>query len=391
MKKGSTKGRFGQFSLHVWPVMIWLMAVCCVVVLFQHRRQRFEVLGIVQGRMHQISAPVDGRLKTISVDLFETVTKGQTLAILEHSQLDAQIAVIQAEIDHLAALLPATEDAMLAEAANLQNDTLVSQRRLYADVENARLRLLDLKLSIETDKVTLEDLAVELKAARELYETEAIAPYEWQKAEAQYNALAKKIEASQVLLARAEQDLEAARNECDAFSKHQPAHPSVDIALEAIRKEIVVQEKMIDELAVQREAMKLVSPVDGKVVQIQIKANQTVLRRQGEDILRQPGEVVLAGNPILVVAETEPTEIVAYVAQHQAAKVSEKMVVQIIKNNEPAQIASSQVIRLGPSMELVPQQLWLNPKIAQWGRPVLIKIPPGLNLIPGETIGIKGL
>ncbi len=126
---------------------------------------------------------------------------------------------------------------------------------------------------------------------------------------------------------------------------------------------------MIDELAVQREAMKLVSPVDGKVVQIQIKANQTVLRRQGEDILRQPGEVVLAGNPILVVAETEPTEIVAYVAQHQAAKVSEKMVVQIIKNNEPAQIASSQVIRLGPSMELVPQQLWLNPKIAQWAGP----------------------
>jgi multidrug resistance efflux pump len=280
---------------------------------------------------------------------------------------------------------------MLAEATNRQTDAIASQRRFYVDVENARLRILELKTLIETDKVTLQDLAVEVKIAAELLEKDAIAPYERQKADALYNALAKKIEENQYLLTQAELDLQQAQQRRDEFAKHQPVHPSVDSALEVIRKQIAVQEKLIAELSVQREMLRITSPVDGKIVQIQIRANQAAMRRPGEDILRKPREVVLAGDPILVVAETEPTEIVAYIGQEQLAKVKETMVVQLIKNTEPAQIASSQVIRLSPTMELMPQQLWQNPNIAQWGRPILIKIPPGLKLFPGEKIGIRGL
>ena len=141
----------------------------------------------------------------------------------------------------------------------------------------------------------------------------------------------------------------------------------------------------------QRQALRITSPVDGMVIQIQVNANQTALRRPGEDVLRRPGEVVLAGDPILVVAETEPTEIVAYIGQEQLANVKERMVVQLIKSTEPEQIANSQVVRLGPTMELMPQRLWRNRNIAQWGRPILIKIPPSLKLLSGETVGIRGL
>jgi len=392
MKKTKTTiCRFGRLHLHILPILVWLAAVACVVVLFRHRSQRFEVLGIAQGRMHQICAPVDSRLKIVSVELFEDISKGQTLAALDDSQLNAQTATIQAEIEHLASQLLSTQDTMLAEATNRQTDAIASQRRFYVDVENARLRILELKTLIETDKVTLQDLAVEVKIATELLEKDAIAPYEQQKADALYNALAKKIEENQYLLTQAELDLQQAQQRRDEFAKHQPVHPSVDSALEVIRKQIAVQEKLIAELSVQREMLRITSPVDGKIVQIQIRANQAAMRRPGEDILRKPGEVVLAGDPILVVAETEPTEIVAYIGQEQLAKVKETMVVQLIKNTEPAQIASSQVIRLSPTMELMPQQLWQNPNIAQWGRPILIKIPPGLKLIPGETIGIRGL
>ena len=392
MKKTKTTiCRFGRLHLHILPILVWLAAVACVVVLFRHRSQRFEVLGIAQGRMHQVCAPVDSRLKIVSVELFEDVSKGQTLAAFDDSQLNAQTATIQAEIEHLAAQLLSTQDTMLAEAANLETDRVASQRRFYVDVENARLRVLELKTLIETDRVTLQDLAVEVKIATELLEKDAIAPYELQKAEALYNALAKKIEENQYLLTQTEQDLEEVRKRRDEFAQRQTVHPSIDSALETIRKQIAVQEKLIAELSVQREMLRITSPVDGKIVQIQIRANQAAMRRPGEDILRKPREVVLAGDPILVVAETEPTEIVAYIGQEQLAKVKETMVVQLVKSTEPAQIASSQVIRLGPTMELMPQQLWRNPNIAQWGRPILIKIPPGLKLLTGETIGIRGL
>jgi len=71
--------------------------------------------------------------------------------------------------------------------------------------------------------------------------------------------------------------------------------------------------------------------------------------------------------------------------------VEENMPVEIIKNREPLQIARSQITQIGPTMELLPERMWLNPNIPQWGCPVLIEIPEGLELIPGEMIGIRRL
>lgn len=383
--------RPGRVGVHVVPVLVWLAAVAGVVVLLNHRSQRFEVLGIVQGRMHQISAPVDGRLKMIEVELFQDVQKGQQLAILDHSQIDAQIAGFEAEIENLASQMLTIEDTMQSEAANLQLDLAGTQRRLYADVENARLRILEQKAALESDKVLLVDLAMEVKAAKELLDSDSVARYELEKSETLYNALAAKIKANEDLLSEAEQELKSARQACDEFAQLHPVHPSTIKALEPLRKQIAVQEQYIADLTIQRQAMKLTSPVDGKVVQIQINANQTTLRRQGEDVLRNPGEVVLAGDPILVIAETEPREIVAYISSQQLSKVKETMEVQLIKNTEPAVIAASQITHLGPTMELAPQQLWRNPGIPEWGRPILIRIPSGMKLLPGETIGIRGI
>ena len=104
------------------------------------------------------------------------------------------------------------------------------------------------------------------------------------------------------------------------------------------------------------------------------------------------GDAVLAGEPIItIVDESKPTEIVAYASEQQTSTIKEKMKVRLIKNSYPAQIATSRVIHLGPNIELMPERLWRNPNIPQWGRPILIKIPKGLKLIQGEIIGVKGL
>ncbi len=392
MKRKSRKNcRGGYLHLRILHVLVWLAVVAAVVVLFRYRTQRFEVLGIAQGQVRQVSAPCDGLLKVVSVELFEKVHEGQILAMLHDGQLNAQIATVCAEIEHLMAQLVPTQDTMFAEAADREINWDTTLRRFSVDVESTRLRILGLKTVLETDRIMLEDLGLEVKITQELLEEEAIAPYELQKAEALYNALAKKIEENGHLLAQAERDLRQARQRRDEFAQSQPYHPSADNALDAIRKEISVQEKLIDELLVQRKSLTIISPIDGMVVQIQVNANQAALRRPGEDVLRRPGEVVLAGDPILVVAEETPREIIAYAAEEQLGNVKETMVVELIKNTRPYQIASSQVLHLGPTMEIMPERLWRNPNIAQWGRPMLIKIPPGLKLIPGELVGIRGL
>lgn len=394
-KKTFTMCRSGYLQLYrLMPILVWVAVLLCVIGLFHYRSQRFEVVGLVQGRVHQVAAPCDGQLRIVCVDLFDEVTKGQTLATLDDELVKAQMAAIGAEIEHLMAQLIPTQEQLLAQAANLETTHVADQRRFFVDVENAGLRILQLRTLIASDRITLEDLAVEVKVLQDLVAQDAIAPYELQRAQAQHDSLAKKIEENGHLLEQARIDLKQAQQRLDEFAARQLQHPSVDSALEVIRKEAKVQEKLLEQLLVQRNSLVIKAPVDGIVIQIQANANIAALRRPGEGILRRPGEVVLAGDPILTIAERQPTQVIAYARESQVNWVREGMAVELVElaqTGGKAQVARSQILRVGPTIEQMPQHLWRNPAVAQWGRPFLVKIPPGMTLVVGERVGIRRL
>ncbi len=374
--------RPGNLRLHILPILAWLAAVAAVVGMFTGRTQRFEVMGIVQTNSRVIAASCNAKVRDVPVQLFEKVSSGQTLAVLDAvldpvdtNRRQVQLAAASAEIHRLMAQLIPTQEQFLAEASERENDELVARRRFTIDVEQARLRILELKALIETDKILLEDLATEVKIASELLQTQAIAPYELQKAQVQYDAIAKKIDENTQLLAQAEIDLSEARSRYDLYAKTSPFHPSVESALEVIRKEIKGQEQLIDTLLIEPPAMVLTSPFNGIVSQIQ----------------RMPGETVRPGEVILVVAQAKPTDIIVYASQAQAGRIKEGMAVELISNNEPMQIARSQVVRVSPEIASIPERLWLSPDVNEYGRPLLIKIPPGMKLIPGQIVGVRGL
>lgn len=371
--------RRGQLDSHLIPALVWLAAVACIVVLFQHRSQRFEILGVAQGQVHQIATTCLGRLDTIPVELYKPVQQGQTVAVintvLDNENTEAELAVITAEIEHLQATLISTRDQLAAEATDRQTESIIETRRFDVDVENARIRILELKSQLESDRITAQDLALEVQIAKDLLREDAISPYQLQKAENQYQALSKLIEENNDLLVQAEQDLKQAQQRKDEFAQFPQVPLPADNALEVIRKAIGVQEQRMAQITARHQTLELKSPVDG-IVNL---------------ILKGPGEAISPGELILTVAEQKPTQIVAYVDEHQVDRIEERMIVQLIKNGNPGQIAESQVISLGSSIELLPQRLWSTPTIEQWGRPILIKIPPGFDLLLNQMVGIKGL
>jgi multidrug resistance efflux pump len=387
----------GRLGPHVLPVLVWLVAVGGVVMMFHHRSQRFEILGMAQGQVRQIAATCTGRLRSVPVQLFQEVRTGDTLAVidtvLDNEHLEAQLATATAEIQRLKAELVRTQEQLLAEASNQQTNWIADRRRFSVDVENTRLRILGLKTELETDRTMLENLELNSKIfiAQNISDQNDVTYYELQKTKIEYNALAKKVEENQRLLVQAESDLEQAQQRCDEFAQYQLQPLPVDGALEVIRRAVKVQELLVGELLARRVPLVLKSPIDGVVSQILRRP----VRRTGEGVVRQmlrrSGEAIVAGETILTVSATESSEIIAYASGEQISRVTEGMVVKLVKENEPAQIASSRVTYLGPIMEVMPQRLWTVPDIPQWGRPMLIEIPPGLKLIPGEVVGIKGL
>ncbi len=378
-----------RLRLHLLPILVWLTALVCVVGLFSRRSQRFEVFGIAQGERRQIAATSTARLTSVPVQLFEKVEKGQTLAVLNavlddeqsRDQLQAQLDTVLAEIARLAAQLVPTQDNLSAAKADRETARISDGRRFSVDVENARLEILRLRALIETDKITLEDLVLDVKIAEKLVAEEALAPFELQKANARHDALAKKIEETENLLEQARAALEQTLHRRDEYIQHQPYHPSVDDALEVIRKAITVQEKRMEELVTQMESMdrraslELKAPMDGVV----------------SEILHHQTEAVLAGEPILTIAEGEITDVIAYAGENLMGAIKEGMVVELIKSGERSkvQVESSTVTYVGPVIEQIPAQLWLNPNVPQWGRPFLIKAPAQMKLIAGERVGIR--
>ena len=387
----------GSLRLHILPILLWLITVAAVVALFRYRTQRFEILGIAQGRVYQIAATCDGRLTDVPVQLFERVSQGQPLAVidtvLDNENLQAQLATASAEVQRLRALIVAEQQRLVAEAANRQTDWAPTHRRFSVDAENSKLRVLELMTLIETDRAALEGLDLDTKASviQSILDQNDIAFLAYQRARATHNALAKEIEENEHLLKQARSDSDAAQRRLAEFAQQQPQHPPVGSALEVIHKEIAVQEHLIEELRARRIPLVLKSPVNGIVIPILGNANEVALHRPGENLLRSPGEVVSAGDTILAVAEIEPREIVAYVEENQLAHFREGIGVEVIKNTKPAQIARSQITNVSPVVEQIPERLWTNPAIPQWGRAILINIHPDLELVPGEVVAIRGL
>jgi len=406
MKRISLRNYPFRLRLHLLPILVWLGAVVCVIGLFTRRVQRFEVLGMARGQVRQIAATCTGRLTDVRVNLFEQVDAGQTLAVIDtildneqllEAELKSQLDTAIAEIEHLTAQLVPTQEVLLADEADREINRATEMRRFLVDADQAKLQIYELKAQIASDRVLLADLAAEVKITEALLEEEAVAPYELQKAKVQHDSLAKKVEENQRMLEQAERDLESAKQRLSDFSQRQLTHPSVDSALEVIRKEAAVQERLMDGLLKQlealnsRRAVELKVPFDGVVIPIQGQANQTILRRPGEDVIRRAGEVVRAGDTIFAVAELKPSEIVAYISESQLGLVREKTPVEIIKNRPPEQKARCEVTYVGPTIELMPEQLWHNPAIPQWGRPIIIEIPEGMELVAGEMVGIRTL
>jgi len=381
MKKISAGINLAGLKVHIVPFVVWIGTILCILALFSHRSRRFQVLGIAQGPVQEISATCVARLESVTVELFEEVEEGQVLAVLETTidsednpeLLEAQLKTVDAEAQRLRAQLTATQETYAADAANLESDRLTEARRFQSDIVSATLSILELETLIETDKGALERLKLDSQifVVQGGLDANDSGPLELQRIEMEAEALEAKIEDSNNLLAQARAKLNESRELFKVFVEHEPQHPPVASALAVIQKAIEVQNSRLAELKVKRPLLKLVSPFDGVVSMIQ----------------RGPGETVLAGEPILTVAARDPVEVVAYASGQFADVVEERMSVRVMKKSGAAQ--DSQVIDVGPAMEQTPARMWQNPNVPEWGRPILIKAPPSLELMPGELVGIK--
>lgn len=367
---------FAIFRISVLPLLVWIVAVFGTVVLVKHRVQRFQVTGLALARTYDISTTTAGTLREVNAILFEPVTKNMIIATLDDQLIRERRATAEAEIDRLNAEINAITNRLKVEAHNRQSENVINYRRFSADIESARLQILELTAVIEPDRIMLTDLVAEINIEKNLFEKGAVATkYSLSRAQARYDTLKMKIDQSTRLLDQAELDFQSAGKRRKEVVAALPMNTSIDMEIEVIRKAITVQEHLIKEIIVESIALIVRAPADGLV----------------SSIMLQPGQTVLPGQIILTIAEHSPNQIIAYAGAEHLDSLREGMSVELITETPEQRIDSSQVTYVGPVIEELPIRLRRHPDIIEWGRPFIVKKPAQLKLVPGQIVGIRGL
>jgi len=383
--------RWRWLRYRLFPLLIFGGAIVLVVWLWgRHAEHSGSVSGIARGRVVQVSATYAGRITSIPVRLSDRVSKGQVVALIDDTLLAAQISTVSGEIDRLRAEYEQERSVLHADVANRRAEWTAQHRVFAGDVAELKIKVLELRTVLEEDRALLKGLALERTNASRLVSDNALPAIELDRAKAAHGALAGKIRVNEDLLEQLEAERKAAQGRTGDYVRHTPLQPSQETALEHLRKAIRVQERLIRELEAQCAETILRAPFDGIVIEVQPRAGDAVLRRPGEGVLRRVGEVVAPGEPILAIAETSPSEVIAYAGERWMNDLREGAVVEIRTRMQPIQMGRSRAVAVAPTVERLPERLWAYPQVPTWGRPFLVSIPPGMKLSPGELVWVRG-
>jgi multidrug resistance efflux pump len=355
------------------PLVVWLAAASMAAALLTGRARGREYIGLASAMRYTVSSPVAGRVEAVLVRELDEVRKGQIVARLEDEMLQARIQTAVTTTKQLTAELEAEQARLTAGRGPLAEAYSSDLRRFRMDEQGRRLSVLSLRVEVENDQIEYERLRLDADRAAQLYERGILSEAERELARLAAKQVAARLESNKELLATTEAEVREATRRREDFERAHPSAAQVRPALAPLEEAIHVQEGILQELRAEQANLVLRAPVSGAVTQV----------------LCRKGQAVGPAEPILVVSEDTPTEILAYLPESAAGRVHEQTIVEITRRADPSRVAESVVTRVGASFELKPLQLWRDPRVPEHGLPVAIAAVPALRLTPGEVVFVR--
>ena len=201
-------------------------------------RRSISSTGVLQAVVTvQVGSEVSGRVKRLDADFNSLVEKGQLLAVIDPANFEAQKA--------------RTEAAVGMAKANVKN--------AEAALGNRRAELISSKANLEAARVARKDAAQVLRRARELYK-DALVPE-------------REIEAAQAAFEQAV----ARENQAAAqVNQIEAAISSADAQLEQAVANVKQAEAELRVAEVNLKHTRIISPIDGVVIERNVDLGQTV-------------------------------------------------------------------------------------------------------------------
>lgn len=339
-----------EFCVRVVPIMVFVIALFGVTVVWRDYVAAPAFSGEAEPIRAQVTSPQPGTLAHLSVTRFQLVTNGEPLAILLPNDARLPLSVIQSEI----ALL---RTRMEPEASLGNNAT---------SYERLRLEWLIQKVELARNKVELARAESDLKRNTKLYQEKLISEDLYDLSQKTHEALVAEVGERTTLVTDIEQAL-TALNDQGSSNLASPADNPLLTAIE-------LQEAALRKIEEQTQPITLVAPMDGMV----------------SSVLRQAGENVIGGEPIIMISSTTADRVVGYLRQPFPFEPQPGQPVEIHTRSTQRIVAQAEVTRVGAQFEAITNSLAsIRPgSLVDMGLPVEISLPPELKVRPGEIVDL---
>lgn len=366
--------RFRARRSVVLPALTWLIAAACALCLAHREGRGVDALGYVELRQALVAPAYDGTLLALNVDLYDEVQPGQIVAMGDSEPVRAELAVAEAELERLRALLSAETERIDIERSANDRDHLAELRRFALDAEEARLDLLDRIAALESAKVELQRLETQVRLEQGMVDAGLLGTAVLDDTRLLRDRQRSLVEGMDAALADARERVGIAqRRREERTARFDPATQQWDAMVVPVRRAIDVQEARLDELRIRLERIALRAPMGGRVTRIDC----------------QPGQTVLAGVPVMSIAARESDRVIAYLDRHYNERRLMRAEVTLSSQERPHERLPAAVLRVGGAFEPPPPELSPGLFMRPPGLPVLISHAHADQFHPGQPVLVR--
>jgi multidrug resistance efflux pump len=358
-----------RFSLRgIIPIAVCILTAGAIYRLYRQSPEISGIQGIAEAREFTVSSYENGRIVSMEVTPGQKVVRNQVLASLDKGTLEQEIKVAEAELRELEAQVP-------AKGKSLEMSGLESDRAFQSDIERAAGELENARAACQKIQAEISGMQQEFNRQRDLVQRHLAAAERMHTLQVELAALQQENDSCPSQIKTLETKNQAARKRFDEWRLSLEGNSGQNARREQllpIQLQSQRQQENLRLLKMRAENLVLRSPVDGHIASIHAES----------------GSVVSAGEPLIVVVESSPRQIIAYLEENRLCPFISGDTVILRPRNKAAAPMQGTVVSVSSTVSQLPQRFWPAPNRPQWGKQLFIRADSSRALIPGEKFDI---
>lgn len=349
---------FREFRIGWLPYVVFAAAIAITLSSWRGYVGPSALVGEVEMVRTLVTASQPSRIAKVNVAHLQRVAAGQPVAEVmaaDPRSIESQASLSRARIEFFRTAL---------EPRIRRQNNLINRTQLQLDWLRQRVELVTLRAQLAYFEAEADRIA---RLSQITNTTPFVTIQELQIAQRDLDSLRAQIQEQSHLVNEIKLSIDRLESDDHRMEDDLPSSTKATLAME---------QKALEMLEHQLNPMVLVSPIDGFV----------------SFVHRRAGETVMPGEPILTISGSRSDRIIAFIRQPLRLDLTNGMPIEVRARSFRRAGAMAQVVGVGGQMEpILPELLPIRAggsNNVEYGLPVVVSVPPELNLIPGEIVDL---